>query len=148
MARVLCAPEDLCLPGQGSVSLVIGANEFLLLDQVCHNFPIESRAIFRIWLAKPFKLAMPTAEVAHPIAPNALALQSGLDAAWGLPQKPPPDSLSPKNVGQLNSLPCSNPEPSVDDEPRRRDSLGCPLHLGDDFLRHRSRSLLIARKVH
>jgi hypothetical protein len=150
MARALRAPEDLRIPWHRSLSLVIRANEFLLLDQFFHNLLVEPRESLRISLAKSFKLAMPTPEIPHSIPPIALGLTLHFrcDVASSLLQKPGPDSLSPKNVYKLNSLTLANPEPAVDDEPRRCDSLRRPLHFRDDFLCDGTRSLLIARKVH
>src|ERR1700719_3625788 len=100
-----CHPERRSLPRRTCatsllvlVGLIIRANEFLFLDQLLDNLPIELREIFREALAKNLKPTVPNPEIPH--------------------------------------------------EPRRWLSLRCPLHLRNDFLRHRSRSLLIARKVH
>jgi hypothetical protein len=122
----------------------------LFFHQFVDNLSIEPHEIFRKSFAKPLKPAMPTPEVPHSIPPIAarLAFHFCRDVALSLPQKPGPDSLSPKNIYKLNPLTFSDPEPAVDNEPQRSESLGRSLHLGDDFLRHRPRSLLIARKVH
>ena len=72
------------------VGLVIRANEFLFLDQLINNLPIELREIFREALAKNFEPAVPNPEIQHPIPPNApslgqrLALHFRRDVALGL----------------------------------------------------------------
>src|ERR1700685_3113473 len=93
---------------------------------------------------------MPGPKILDSVPPivDRLAFHLGRDVARPLPQKPRPDSIRPKNISKLNPLALSGPEPAVDDEPRRCRSLRRALHLGDDFLRDRSRSLLIARKMH
>jgi len=146
------APKDLCNFSLVPVSFVVRADEFLSLDQLVNNLPIEPRKVFREALAENLKPAMPTPEIPHPvprIVPGRrLALHIRDDVTFGPLQKPCPDSIPPKHRFKLGPLTLSDPEPAVDDEPRRSESLRRPLHLGDDFLRHRSRSLLIARKVH
>jgi hypothetical protein len=93
---------------------------------------------------------MPFPEIPHPVSPivDRLAFHFGPEVTLSLPQKPRPDSVSPKNIYKLNSLRIPDPEPAVDDEPLRWLSLRRALHLGDDFLRDGTRSLLIAGKVH
>jgi hypothetical protein len=93
---------------------------------------------------------MPPPEVPHPIPAIAsrFALNLGSDETFRSPEKPGPDSIGDKNNFELGPLTFSNPELAVDDEPLRSESLRRPLHLGDDFLRHRPGSLLIAGKVH
>jgi hypothetical protein len=132
------------------ISFVKGPNKFLLLDQFFDDLAVEFCEVFRIALAENLEPAVPTPEIPHPIPPIAFGLAPHFrhDVALGLPQKPRPDSLSPKHIYKLNPLTFANPEPAVDDEPRRWDSLRGALHFGDDFLRDGPRSLLIARKVH
>ncbi len=107
-----------------------------------------------MFFAKDFKLAMPAPEIPHSIPLNALslarqfALDFGVAIALGLSQKSRPNALSSENTYKLNSLTLSDPEPAVDDEPRRHQSFGGALHLRDDFLRDRPWSFFIARKVH
>src|SRR5208337_4251235 len=97
---------------------------------------------------------MPLPEIPHSIPPIAPSLRQRLvlhvrsDETFSPPQKPRPDAIRPKHSFKLGPLPCPDPEPAVDDEPRRWESFRRSLHLRDDFLRDRSRSLLIARKVH
>src|SRR3984957_13002932 len=93
---------------------------------------------------------MPAPEIPNPVPPIAdrLAIHFGCDVTFTRSQEPRPDSFRAKNISKLDPLAFSDPEPAVDDEPRRWQSLRRPLHLGDDFLRHRPRSLLIARAVH
>src|ERR1700722_19903918 len=133
-----------------TVSFVIRANEFLFLNQFVDNLPIELRETFREPPAEYFKPAMPSPEIPHPVPPiaNRLKLHCGRDVTFSLPQKPCPDSILPEHCFKLDPLTFPDPEPAVDDEPRRWQSFRRALHLRDDFLRDRSRSLLIARKVH
>jgi hypothetical protein len=94
---------------------------------------------------------MPLPEIPHPvplIAYRAFRLHFRRDVTLSLPQKPRPDSLDPKHIFKLGPFSRGDPEPAVDDEPLRSESLRCSLHLRDDFLRDGSRSLLIAGKVH
>jgi len=132
------------------VGFVIRANEFLFINQSVNHSPIELREIFRVTFAENFKSTMPTPEIPHPVPPiaNRLIFHFGRDVSFSLPQKPRPDSVPAKNNFKLGPLTFSDPEPAVDDEPRRCQSFRRALHLGDDFLRDRTRSLLIARKVH
>ena len=135
-------------------SFVIRTNEFLFFDQFVDNLPVELCETLREPLAENFKTAMPVPEIQNSVRRSVsslrrrLAFRFGSDVICRLPQKPCPDSVSPKDRLKLSPLTFSDPEPAVDDEPRRCQSFRCALHLGDDFLRHRSRSLLIARKVH
>src|SRR5204862_591271 len=114
------------------------------------NLPIELGETFCKPLAEHLKHAMPTPEVPHPVLPVGprLALHFRRDETFSLPQKARPETIWPEHPFKLDSLAFSDPEPAVEDEPRRWQSLRRALHLGDDFLRDRSRSLLIARKVH
>jgi len=50
-----------------TVSLVIGADELLFLNQVGENPPIKLREVFRKPLAEDFKPAMPTPEISNPV---------------------------------------------------------------------------------
>ena len=135
-------------------SFVIRANEFLFFHQFVDNLPIELRETFRKPFAENFKTAMPAPEIQNSVPRSVsslrwrLAFRFGSDVICRLPQKPCPDSVPPKYRLKLSPLTFSDPEPAVDDEPQRCQSFRCALHLRDDFLRHRSRSLLIARKVH
>jgi hypothetical protein len=105
-----------------AVSFVIRANEFFFVHQLCGNLPLELIEIFRKPLAENLKTAMPDPEILNPVSPiaNRLALDDRRDVAFTLPQKPGPDSIRPKNNSKLNPLTFSDPEPAVDDEPRRR----------------------------
>src|ERR1700722_18873746 len=132
------------------VGLVIRANEFLLLHQFIDNLPIKLRETLREALTENFKPAMPTPEIPHPVPPivHRFAFQTGSDVTLSLPQKPCPDSVCPEHCFKFSPPNFSDPEPAVDDEPRRCQSLRRALHLRDDFLRDQSRRLLIARKAH
>src|ERR1700722_15849708 len=136
------------------VGVVIRADEFLLFHQFVDNLPVELRETFRKSLAENFKTAMPAPEIQNPVPRSAsclglcLAFHFSSDVTFRLPQKPCPDSVPPEYRLKLSPFTFSDPEPAVDDEPRRCQSFRCALYFGDDFLRHRSRSLLIARKVH
>jgi hypothetical protein len=122
-------------------TFVIGANEFLFFHQFVDNLPVELRETFRKPLAENFETAMPAPEIQNPVLPIAfssrqrLALHFGSDVTVRLPQKPCPDSIPPKNNCKLGPLTFSDPEPAVDDEPRRCQSFRRALHFGDDFLR-------------
>ena len=136
------------------VGVVIRADEFLLFHQFVDNLPVELRETFRKSLAENFKTAMPAPEIQNPVPRSAsclglcLAFHFSSDVTFRLPQKPCPDSVPPEYRLKLSPFTFSDPEPAVDDEPRRWESLRRSLHLGDDFLRDGSRSLLIARKMH
>jgi hypothetical protein len=98
---------------------------------------------------------MPSPEIFHAIPAvfacsivDRLAFHFRPEVTNRLAQKPRPNSVSLKNIYKFNSLGIPDPEPAVDDEPLRSESFGRALHLGDDFLRNGTRSLLIASKVH
>jgi hypothetical protein len=133
-----------------AVGFVIRADEFLLLNEFVDDMPIELSEIFRKPLAKNLKPAMPAPKIPNPVTSVTyrLALELGSDATFSPPQEACPNPARTKNNFKLSPLTFSDPEPAVDDEPRRRQSLRRSLHLRDDFLRNRPRSLLIARKVH
>jgi hypothetical protein len=133
-----------------TVGFVIRANKSLLLDESFDDLSIELREIVREALAENLKPAMPLPKIPNPVLAigNGLAFYFSCDITFRPPQEPNPNSVRSKNISKLDPLPFSDPEPAVDDEPRRCQSLRRPLYLGNDFLRDRSRSLLIAREVH
>jgi hypothetical protein len=63
------------------VSLVIRADEFLLLNEFVDNMPIKLSEIFRKPLAENFKPAVPTPEIPDPVPAlaNRLTLHFGSD---------------------------------------------------------------------
>jgi len=60
-------------------------------------------------------MAIPEIQNPVPALANQLALHFGSNVTWG----PPPDSIRPKNHSKLNPFTFSDPEPAVDNEPRR-----------------------------
>src|SRR6202041_1165208 len=101
--------------------LVIRANEFLLLHQFPGNLPLELIEILRITLSENLKTPMPAPEIPNPVPPIAdrLAIHFGCDVTFTRSQEPRPDSFRAKNISKLDPLAFSDPEPAVDDEPRR-----------------------------
>jgi len=83
--------------------------------------PLELIEIFRKPLAENLKTAMPTPEIPDSVPPIAyrLAIHFGNDVAFTSPQKPCPEPIRPKNNPKLDPFTFPNPEPAVDDEPRR-----------------------------
>ena len=120
------------------------------LYQFASNLPVELIEIFRKPFAENLEAAMPTPEIPNPESSiaNRLARHFGNDVTSGSPQELRPGSILPKDNLKLRPLSFSDPEPAVDHEPRRWQSLRRPLHLRDDLLRDRTRSLFIAREVH
>jgi hypothetical protein len=111
---------------------------------------IELSEIFRKPLSENLEPAMSAPKIPNLVTSVTyrLALELGSDVTFSRPQESWPNPAQPKNNFKLSPLTFSDPEPAVDDEPRRRQSLRRPLNFRDDFFRHRPRSLLIARKMH
>jgi hypothetical protein len=105
-----------------TVSFVIRANELFFLYQFPGNLPVELTEIFRKPLAENLKAAMSTPKIqnSESAIANRLALHVGSDVTLSPPQKLSPNSIRPKNNFKLSPLTFPDPEPAVDDEPRRR----------------------------
>src|SRR5579859_6850018 len=93
---------------------------------------------------------MPTPEIPHSVLSRfrRLAPRFRTQIPFGLTQQHRPTAANSERRLKLNPLAIRNPKSPINYEPRGVESLRRALHLGDDFLRDRSRSLLITRKVH
>ena len=110
----------------------------MFLNEFLDDLPIELHEVLRKLLAEDFETAMPNPKIPNSVSPinNGLAIHFRSDVTFSSPQKPSPNSIQPENNSKLNPLTFSDPEPAVDNEPRRRQSFRRPLYLRDDFLRH------------
>jgi hypothetical protein len=99
-----------------------------------------------------FKLAMRPPEIANPIPPLRRGLASYFRPRipFGAAKKLTPYSCAAEHYFQIRLPAIRRPESAIGDEPQRVLSPGrcLALRLGDNLIRHMTRSFLIPRKVH
>jgi hypothetical protein len=118
--------------------------------------PLRAKPLFKTFKlslkSRPedFEIPMPTPEIPNPVlrALRGFAQQLGLQITVSATQYPRPDTVLTEGCFKICPPAVRNPKSPIDHELRGVQSLRRTLHLGDDFLRDGSRSLLIARKVH
>ncbi len=106
-------------------------------------------------VSKTLKAPMPRPTIFHPILPSLgiLTPYLGEKISFRLIQQSCPRSACTEGDFKLCPPAIRNPKPAIYyklliREPRGVQSFRRALHLGNDFLRDRARSLLIARKMH
>src|SRR5258708_5494888 len=101
---------------------------------------------------KPFELAMRPPKIANPVPQFRRGLAPYLRPreTFGSAEKVSPDPRLAKHRFQVRLPAIRHPESAIGDEPQCVLSPGrCfPLRLGDNFLRHVTRSFFIPRKMH